>query len=262
MSGEVVGNAAESLGGRPGRVRISAVRAKFTEEHRDAAVQPCELPPGDHACLEIDDNGCGMSPAILARVFDPFFTTKKARRGMGLSVVHGIVRRHQGALLIRSQSGEGTSVRIYLPLASLPQPAVQEAAPLPSPIPAPGGKVLLADDEELLRRVGVGALAQRGFSAVTARDGEEALSIFRQAPDGICDIVLDVTMPRMDGLRTLEEIRRIRPNVPAVLMSGFPGDSLRRALGSGTTAFLQKPFDIDAFWRAFDAAIAKAPRSN
>ncbi|MCC7374509.1 MAG: response regulator [Verrucomicrobiales bacterium] len=260
---ELIGNAAESLGGRPGRIRLSAVRANFTDAHREAAVQPCELTPGEHACLEIDDNGCGMSPAILARVFDPFFTTKKARRGMGLSVVHGIVRRHHGALLVRSQTGEGTSVRVYLPFAALPQQSPGGGTPTAeSPTPQAGGRVLLADDEELLRRVGVGALAQRGFTAVTARDGEEALSIFRQSPEGICAIVLDVTMPRMDGLRTLEEIRRIRPNVPAVLMSGFPGDSLRRALGSGTTAFLQKPFDIDAFWRAFDAAIAKAPRGN
>lgn len=261
---ELAGNAVEALGGRPGQVWLSAGSIHFTEEQREAAIQPCELAPGDHACIEIGDNGCGMAPSTLARVFDPFFTTKKARRGMGLAVVHGIVRRHQGALLVRTQVGEGTSVRVILPFAPRPEPAAKTAGEVatPSRPSVMGGMVLLADDEELLRRVGVGALAQRGFTAVTARDGEEALSIFRKSPDSICAIVLDVTMPKMDGLRTLEEIRRIRPNVPAVLMSGFPGDSLRRALGGGTTAFLQKPFDIDAFWRAFDASIAQAPRGN
>ncbi|MBL9137001.1 MAG: response regulator [Verrucomicrobiales bacterium] len=261
---ELAGNAIEALGGRPGQVLLFAGSIRFSEEQREAAIQPCELAVGEHACLEISDNGCGMSPTTLARVFDPFFTTKKSRRGMGLAVVHGIVRQHQGALLVRTQVGEGTSVRVILPFEPRPEPASVKAPANSdaSQVPAAGGTVLLADDEELLRRVGIGALAQRGFTAVTARDGEEALSIFRQSPDRICAIVLDVTMPKMDGLRTLEEIRRIRPNVPAVLMSGFPGDSLRRALGAGTTAFLQKPFDIDAFWRAFDASIAKAPRGN
>ena len=186
-----------------------------------------------------------MTRETLAKIFEPFFTTKFAGRGLGLAAVQGIVRSHRGALQVESHPGEGSTFRILLPAAG---GVAEESRPPAAAGPAwhGSGRVLVVDDEDSVRFVAAHMLKELGFESAPAVDGREAIETIRLAPDTFDVLLLDLTMPNLDGEQTLREVRRLRPDLPVVLMSGYSEQEATTRFGSaGPAGFLQKPFTHD-----------------
>jgi signal transduction histidine kinase len=237
-------NAAESI--PPGERGMVMVLTRL--ERVEAATIPSRFSPEDpispglHVCLEVLDNGIGMTREIQERIFDPFFTTKFTGRGLGLAAVVGIVRGHKGALEVSSEPGHGSTFRVFFPAAV--------GAKLPRRKSAPAfvntGRttlVLVVDDEEMVRRTADTALRRAGHSVLTAVDGFEALKVFRKNVEDIGLVLLDLTMPGIDGEQTLHELRRIRQDVKVILSSGYnEAEVVERFSGRGLAGFVQKPY--------------------
>lgn len=220
-------NASEALGDQPGTI---TVRTGVTTDGNEARV-----------FLEVCDTGAGMSPEVKARIFDPFFTTKFAGRGLGLATVMGIVQKHRGVIAVESRPGAGTRFEVVLPAGA------GEVAP-PSVVgPAtPGwqgrGLALLVDDEAAVRRVVRQILTTAGFEVLEAVDGADGVDAFRRRASEFAIVVLDLTMPRMDGRQALAAIRGIRPAVPVVIISGYAIGEGAEPLEDAYTGVLHKPF--------------------
>ena len=198
---------------------------------------------GELVFLEVSDTGVGMDTGTLQRIFDPFFSTKFTGRGLGLAAVMGIVESHHGHIRLRSAPGEGTTFRILFP-------AVLDSADVGPPrVTATQwrgqGTVLVVEDEEGVREVVRRMLERLGFQVITAEDGIAALERLQAHQGAIAAVLLDLSMPRMTGQEALHEIRRLRPDVPVVLMSGYTEQEVASKLldsVGGATGFLQKPF--------------------
>ncbi|MES2691991.1 MAG: ATP-binding protein [Verrucomicrobiota bacterium] len=235
-------NAGEAVGDRPGTIRIlsGAMRAEADWLAAGAVTPP--PPPGDYVYLDIVDDGRGMSAETRARIFEPFFTTKFAGHGLGLSAVLGIVRSHGGTLRVYSEVEQGTRIRVAFPARHETAATSQRALPL-----APGwrghGTILVVDDEETVRVVTAHVLEHAGFKVEMASNGSEAVERFATDPQRYRAVVLDVVMPVLDGEQALEELRRVRPDIPVLLMSGYSGRSGIAQSGTGRTSFLSKPFE-------------------
>jgi two-component system cell cycle sensor histidine kinase/response regulator CckA len=243
-------NASEAIGEREGRIRVSGGACDVT------AADPVDgAPSGPCVWLEVRDDGCGMDAATLDRIFDPFFTTKFAGRGLGLSAVRGIVRSHQGSLEATSEPGRGSCFRLVLPRRESPASAAPAATP-PAGALDLTGTALVVDDEPAVRTVTSRMLERMGLSVVTANDGAEGVRRFEELAAAVRLVVLDQTMPHLGGVQALEAIRRIRPEVPVVLVSGYAADGLReRFAGMAHVALLQKPFDFRALGDAVTALL-------
>ncbi len=253
----LVVNASEALDGRAGEIRIATRRI---DGRPPAIAGPADFgdpDPGPLALLEVTDTGIGMPPGIAARIFEPFFSTKFIGRGLGMSAVHGIVRRHHGAIRIESAPGRGSCFRIYLPAATGTTPAAAAEVPATSRRePPPRGTILIVDDEASVREVAREALVALGLDIVEAADGEEAVRVFRADPCRFRGVLLDLSMPRMDGTETFRALRAIDPAVRVVLMSGYGAEAMESALsGAPRAGFLEKPFTLEALeavFRIFD----------
>jgi PAS domain S-box-containing protein len=211
-------NAAQALGGRPGHVHIS-VR---TTELEDSTAQRLGLRIGQpHAALAVRDDGPGMTDEVRRRVFEPFFTTKPkgSGTGLGLSVVHGIVAAHGGAIDLESSPGGGSTFTIYLPLDSAPD----VDAPKPQEAPEWDGRgehVLCVDDDEFVSMVMDELLRRGGYELTLCRDPAEALRVFHAGPERFDALLTDLAMPGMTGIELITKVRTISPNLPVVLTSG------------------------------------------
>jgi signal transduction histidine kinase/ActR/RegA family two-component response regulator len=248
-------NASEAIGDHTGVVTVRTSRVTVTE----AQVQTPsgDLEAGDYLVLTVTDNGEGMSAETQARIFDPFFTTKFAGRGLGLAAVLGIVRGHKGAIDVRSEPAVGTTFTILLPVTS--QAAVATETPsVPTEIWRGQGRILVVDDEPAVRSVAEPMLTQLGFSPVLAENGESALAIVRADPAGFRAVLLDLTMPRMDGEETLRGLQAITPHLPVILMSGFNEQAaISRFVGRGLAGFLPKPFTAEMLAARLREALEK-----
>ncbi|MCY3020707.1 MAG: response regulator [Planctomycetota bacterium] len=232
-------NAAEAIGDPGGTVTVStgvvhASDGLFAECYPNRA-----LPEGEYVYVEVEDTGCGMDSATQARVFDPFFSTKFTGRGLGLPTVLGIVRAHEGTILLRSRPGSGTTFTVFLPAHSACAAKESRGGP-----PAQRtGVILVVDDEEGIRTLAQALLENEGYSVLTAADGDAALDTLRQHDGSISAVVLDVIMPRMNGEQVLREIRDMKPDLPVLVMSGYSEEVLSpRFEGMGAVSFLGKPF--------------------
>ena len=195
-----------------------------------------------------------MNRATLARVFEPFFTTKSTGRGLGMAAVQGIVQKHGGALKVKSEPGRGTTFRLLLAAASGPVesradgPSVTPSDRQPAVASADGewrgsGIVLLAEDIEIIRLYAKEVIEATGLDCVLAADGQEALDVFQSDPDRFKLVILDLKMPRLGGLDAFREMQRLRPDVQAVMMSGYGlQDASSIFPGKGPVGFLTKPF--------------------
>lgn len=238
-------NASDALGENNGVITVSAGMISCDNAYMKNRPWARELLPGLYNQLEITDTGMGMTDEVRMRIFEPFFTTKFTGRGLGLAAVLGIVKAHRGAISVSSAVGQGTSFTLLFPAA-----AHQSSAPSsPSVIPQlwrGQGTILLVDDEESLRWLGADMLSSLGYSVLTAEDGVEAVAMYRQHADDIRAIILDLTMPRMDGLETFTELRRINPHATVILASGYSSEDVAaRFMGKGLTGVLQKPYSIN-----------------
>ena len=235
-------NGAEAIGSEaPGIVRVKTGSQILDETYLRSAAFEAEVPPGEYVYVDVSDTGCGMDEATRARIFDPFFTTKFTGRGLGLAAVLGIVRGHHGALQVYSELGRGTTFKVFLPIAEgVPEPLREPAA---STIRAGSGTVLVIDDEEVVRRMASAALERMGYRVLLAEHGGRALDLHRAEKDRIRLVILDWTMPVLDGHATLSELRRLSPEVPVLLSSGFSEtEALSYFNGLGVSGFLQKPY--------------------
>jgi len=232
-------NASEAIGNRPGMIALRTGEMSVDEQYlTDVSTDP--LPAGDYVYLEVSDDGSGMDDEAVAKIFDPFFTTKFTGRGPGLAAVMGIVRGHRGAIRVYSEPGKGSTFKMLLPRSD---EAPKEAAPRAAetePQTDLGGTILVVDDEETVRKVAQRALEGHGFDVVLATDGEEAIEKFKDG-DFIA-VVLDLTMPRRDGVETFREMRKMAPDLRVLLMSGFnEQEAVSRFTGRGLASFIQKP---------------------
>ncbi len=211
-------NAYHAMEERGGELSVSL---KEIELGKFDLIPPDITKPGTYACLTVADTGSGMDKEVKDRIFEPFFTTKKQGKGtgMGLSVVHGIVKRLNGAIQVYSEQGRGTRFHVYLPV-------IQKSAEIKLPQaydPIPGGteRILLVDDEESIITMGKQVLNRLGYKVDTRTSGIEALEAFRAGPNRFDLIISDLAMPRMPGDRLAVELMKIRPQIPILLCTGF-----------------------------------------
>ena len=238
-------NAAHAMRETGGRlvVRLAAVEVAPT-------APPSDLAPGAYACLTVSDTGQGMAPEVLERIFEPFFTTKAPGEGtgMGLALVHGIVTNHGGVVRVSSVVGQGTTFTVYLPRSAAGGGAAGAAAPGGAAGEGAaagagrGRRVLLVDDEEALVSLGEAMLRRLGYEVVVCTSSAEALAVFRAAPQRFDLVITDQTMPHLTGEGLAQAVRRLRPEMPIILCTGFSHVMhAERARELGIDAFVLKP---------------------
>ena len=240
-------NARDSLDGSAGSIQITTANVTRGGE--------------EFVSITVKDTGKGMSESVRSRIFEPFFTTKEQGKGtgLGLAMSFGIVEQHEGLMECKSVEGVGTEVTVYLPKAEgpVPQEMREEFTPIRGKQPQ-GQRILIVDDERVVRAVGEGLLKHRGFEVVSAENGAEALGILE---DGIpIDLViLDLTMPVMCGRETLKKIRSDFPGIPVIICSGYlvDLDAFAEEVGSRPDAFVAKPFEPDTLINAVSACISE-----
>ncbi|MCX6567499.1 MAG: PAS domain S-box protein [Candidatus Aminicenantes bacterium] len=234
-------NAAHAMREKGGTLEVA-----LSEESIDAktASRFIDLKPGSYLRLSARDTGHGMPPEVMGRIFEPFFTTKKQGEGtgMGLAVVHGIVKSHGGAITAVSDIGKGTIFTIYLPRVSGAAATVKESR---EPYPKGTERILFVDDENIQVRAMHKLLEHLGYSVVGLTDSVEALETFRRLPGAFDLAIMDQTMPRLSGGELAREMLRIRPDLPVILCTGY-SESLNeeQALAVGIKAFVMKPFSV------------------
>ena len=241
----LVMNASEALEDDAGIITISTEARECSRQHLGKTHPDQDLPPGVYLTLEVSDTGSGMDEETQERIFEPFYTTKSTGRGLGLAAVQGIVRGHRGVLTVRSELGRGTTFTIMLP--ALPAEA---GARLPKTADKADdwqsqGTVLVVDDEEIIRNLSADMLKRLGLQSLLAADGRQALQIYYEHLGEISLVLLDLTMPEMDGEETLRELRLLDPHVPVVLSSGYTEQEVTSRFADLRVAgFLQKPYTL------------------
>jgi two-component system, cell cycle sensor histidine kinase and response regulator CckA len=211
---------------------------EFTRTHLGAQ-------PGEYVLLSISDTGCGMSRETVDHIFEPFYTTKEAGKGtgLGLAMVYGIVKQHNGYITCYSELGEGTTFRIYLPAAE--REIDQDVATTGAMPPFGTETILLVDDEEFIRDLGEQILKRSGYTVLTASDGKEALDLYRKENGKIALVILDLIMLGMGGRQCLEKLLQIDPNVRVLISSGFAATGeTREAIETGAKGFVSKPYNV------------------
>jgi CheY-like chemotaxis protein len=214
--------------------------------------------PGSYILISVADTGVGMDEKTRERIFEPFFTTKETGKGtgLGLSIVYGIIEQHNGYIDVYSEPGKGAAFKMYLPL--IDGDTVKGEIPLLAALPRGSETVLLAEDEGMVRSLAKSILEESGYRVVEAEDGVMAVEKFLSNGEGIQLLVLDVVMPKMNGREVYDEIKKIRPDMKVLFMSGYTGDILsRRGVLEGNFNFISKPFTQRALLKKTREALDK-----
>ncbi len=238
----LIRNASEAIGDKSGIISISASRVVADAGFFADTLLGETLPEGAYVCLSVSDTGCGMDKTTLSRIFEPFFTTRFAGRGLGLAMLLGIVKSHQGAVRVFSEPGRGSRFDIYFPASGRAVLAKEETLEaLSSRVAA--GTLLCVEDEAAVREVEVTMLEGLGYSVLAASSGEEAVDHFRASKGEIGAVLLDFNMPEMNGQEVFNEIRALDEKVPIIIVSGYSEAEVRQKFPEGALAgFLKKPF--------------------
>jgi two-component system, cell cycle sensor histidine kinase and response regulator CckA len=248
-------NASDALGDLPGQIRVRARRVREVDARWDAA-QGASIRPGAWVLVEVRDTGVGMDETTRGRVFEPFFSTKEAGHGLGLAACLGIVSAHGGAVLVESEPGRGSCFSVLLPASEVATPG-KGAAVEPARLAATPCRVLVVDDESLVRSQLRRSLELRGYTVTEAADGRSALGALfgtEMRPDVV---VLDMTMPDIDGAEVLRRLRASGSHVPVVVSSGYLDVSIERRLPVGDfQGFLAKPYGATDLVNAIERARA------
>lgn len=238
----LITNAAEAIGDDEGRIVVTTSAKNYGRRELELLQGGADLEPGRFVRLSVRDTGCGMDEETQERIFDPFFTTKAAGRGLGLAAVRGIVRAHQGAIQLESEAAKGTTFAVLLPQLSSAAPDSEAAPSVRRPQQASGKVVLVVDDEPAVMEIQAEILAEAGYNVLCASDGKEAVGIYEQKGDLIDCVLVDLSMPRLNGEETLHELRKLKDDVRVVLTSGFTEqEMLDRSRANGFNAVVQKP---------------------
>jgi signal transduction histidine kinase len=240
----LVVNAAEALSTEPG---VITVRTELEDgSNRHPVSGEAGAADADYIRFEVSDTGRGMTEEIRRQAFDPYFSTKSSGRGLGLTVVQGIVRSHGGVIRVVSEPGKGARFEVLLPYASKPAggedlPARANSA---DRIDASPGSILVVEDEESLRLGVSKMLRKRGFSVIEAGDGCEALEVFRAHESAIRVVLLDLTIPGLTSGEVLAEMRKARPDIKVILTSSYSEEIVGALAGQRTWPFIRKPYQL------------------
>jgi PAS domain S-box-containing protein len=235
-------NAADAMP-EGGKLTVATENTVLDEEYFRAYP---EAKPGEYVLLKVTDTGQGMDKETLERIFEPFYTTKEVGKGtgLGLAMAYGIVKTHKGFILCHSEYGRGTTFEIYLP-ATAQQKEMVGPKELEFPLKSGTETILVVDDEESIRELGVDLLGEAGYTVVTASDGERALEVYRQNKEQIDLVILDLMMPRMGGRKCLQELLEIDPEARVLIASGYSPEGLtKEALEVSAGGFVKKPYDM------------------
>lgn len=238
----LITNAADAVEQGQGEVKVQTRAMAADAEFLSHCYRDNSVPEGLYVCLEVSDNGCGMDAETQARIFDPFFTTKFTGRGLGMAAVLGIIRGHRGAIHVQSTLERGTTIRVLFP------PSVQAPRGFAKEAPALDswrgqGTVLAVDDEEMVLRVARAILESVGFEVLTALSGAEAIDMFRQRSNEIDVVLMDMTMPHINGEQAFAQLREIDPGVRVVMASGYSEhEATSHVAAKNLAGFLQKPY--------------------
>jgi len=242
----LISNSREAIGTNQGvvylRVRtVSPDSISFTQRF-PVNWKPMETP---YCCLEVQDSGCGMAAKDIEEAFDPFFSTKFTGRGLGLSVVLGLVQAHHGAITVESTPGKGSTFRLFFPITAEQLPGQSSDDTTASADFKDGGTVLLVDDDRIVLTITEEMLSMLGYEVLTAMDGGEAIQIFQKQEDEILFVLSDFAMPHMNGLEMLAALRQIKPSIPVILASGYSEEEIMASNHpERPNIFLGKPFGV------------------
>lgn len=232
-------NASHAMRDSKGVLTVELSAATFDEEF---VARHLDLCSGNYVLLEVSDTGHGISPEIAERIFEPYFTTKEVNEGtgLGLAVIHGIVKNHGGAITVYSEPGKGSTFKVYLPVTAVRDEA--RAFSASEPVPSGNERILLVDDEPILVEMGQAILERMGYKVVTSTSPTEALSLFRSDPQRFDLVVTDLTMPKLTGLELAAEIASLRADIPVILCTGFSHKFTEEdAKQAGIHAVIKKP---------------------
>lgn len=250
----LITNASEALTGKNGTIRVATGARYCDSELLSKSIFPKKPEPQDMVFIQVTDDGCGMDSTTIDRIFDPFFTTKFTGRGLGMSVIHGIVRGHDGAIIVDSNLGSGTTITIYLPVSddilesdeSLKTPTTSKMMEKVC-LQKESNSILVVDDEVEVNQLMIRILNKHGVNAIPAYNGKQALEIFEQTPESFCLVIVDLTMPEMDGVETFKRLKQIRPDINFILCSGYDEFEISPRFDKDLRpqVFLKKPFDYN-----------------
>ena len=239
-----------------GTISVTTSQAELKHPDIDSLTINHNLAPGNYILLEIRDSGCGIENDKIKQIFDPFFTTKFTGRGLGLAAVSGIIRSHNAGLIVESVISKGTTFKIYFPVSGEtadPNKQVERKRPL---FANKNLTVLIADDEKYIRDLTTKMLNISGYRVHLARNGREAIDVFRKNSQEISCILMDLTMPELDGKEALAEIRKIDPEIPIIITSGYcERDIVSKFSDEKISGFLQKPYSLEDIISAIEAAV-------
>jgi two-component system, cell cycle sensor histidine kinase and response regulator CckA len=236
----LITNASESIGDEPGEVSLSLSNVD------------------DRVCIRVEDTGCGLSEAEMARIFSPFYTTKVAGRGLGLAAVQDIVKSHDGEVVIRSTVNEGSTFEVWLPGGTMDE-AIETGTNAEE---AEGtGLILIVDDEEAVRKVAERILLRRGFNVISEGDSDKAVSIFDEQHQNIDLVLLDVMMPKRNGFELMAIFRKLEPNIPVLLVTGY-GSDVAELDDPERTAILRKPYRLNELVQAINQLKATSTNAS
>jgi PAS domain S-box-containing protein len=257
----LVSNAVEAIGELKGEVTI-AIGVMDVGEIEASKFFPLDWEPKtrNYACFLVSDTGCGMDSATRERIFEPFFTTKFTGRGLGMSETLGLVKSYGGAIAVESRLGRGTTFRIIFPTSEQKLPASPQVEPS-IPMKLHGeGLVLVVDDDPMIRMLAQAQLVKLGYEVIDACDGVEAIEAFRKRTDTISLVLLDLSMPGMDGWETLAALRALRSDIPVVIASGYDEAQAMQGLTTERPqGFLHKPYRLADLKRVLDSARKSMP---
>jgi PAS domain S-box-containing protein len=258
-------NAAEAVGSGPGVITVGTGLLECDDRYLSRSRVEEKPSSGRFVCLEVSDNGCGMDAETQARLFEPFFTTKFMGRGLGMSAVLGIVRAHGGAILLDSEVGRGSVFRVLFPVVGETETRKREPATADRQATSAGvaGTILVVDDEQDVRELYMEIVEHLGFRAMGASDGIDALRLFSGHATEIDLVILDMTMPGMDGVDAFHGLRRVKPDVAVILSSGYSETVVSRHFtGDRPSGFLQKPYNVEDLRREIRRVMSRAPEKG
>ncbi|MDD2898021.1 MAG: PAS domain S-box protein [Desulfuromonadaceae bacterium] len=240
-------NSSEAIGEQQGDIIISLTRTAISSKKPKSDYLGNTIYPGDYLCLEVTDNGCGMNDETLRHIFEPFYTTKFTGRGLGMSAVLGIIKAHSGALQLYSESGMGTTFKVYLPIQDDEYSKDEAPQGIATTIEAWKGNdtILLVEDEEQVASIAKEMLEELGFAVIVACNGAEALEHYNANAAKIVLVVTDIGMPVMDGYALCRELKTQNPNLPIIISSGFHHVAVSSRIDPDNIAgFISKPYNF------------------